>query len=398
MPEFRRHHLAFLSKRVKEERQFIQVLFGPRQVGKTTLVTQLLAQTKIPSLFLSADGVGAPNFSWIRQQWDLVRLEVQTKKLKQFIFVIDEIQKIDNWSEVVKQMWDQDTREGRPIKLILLGSSRLLLQDGLTESLAGRFETIYVEHWSYSEMAEAFGWDINQYIWFGGYPGANSLVRDEQRWKQYIADALIETSISKDILMLTRVDKPALMRRLFELGCAYSGQILSYTKMLGQLLDAGNTTTLAHYLQLLGGAGLISGLDKFSGDALRQRGSIPKFQVHNTALLSSRYPDTFKVVKKQPAIWGRFVESAIGAHLLNHSIAGGFILYYWRDGNNEVDFVIKKGNQIVALEVKGGLTQKAPGMQAFNKKYPQSKLILVGQGGLSVESFLKLNPIELFKW
>ena len=249
MPEFRRHHLAFLSKRVKEERQFIQVLFGPRQVGKTTLVTQLLAQTKIPSLFLSADGVGAPNFSWIRQQWDLVRLEVQTKKLKQFIFVIDEIQKIDNWSEVVKQMWDQDTREGRPIKLILLGSSRLLLQDGLTESLAGRFETIYVEHWSYSEMAEAFGWDINQYIWFGGYPGANSLVRDEQRWKQYIADALIETSISKDILMLTRVDKPALMRRLFELGCDYSGQILSYTKMLGQLLDAGNTTTLAHYLQ-----------------------------------------------------------------------------------------------------------------------------------------------------
>jgi predicted AAA+ superfamily ATPase len=215
--------------------------------------------------------------------WDSARLLLKASGATEFLLVIDEIQKIDNWSEVVKQQWDKDTRENTNIKVILLGSSRLLIQKGLSESLAGRFETLYLGHWPYPEMQEAFGWSIEQYVYFGGYPGSAMLINDEERWKNYIKDSLIETSISKDILMLTRIDKPALLKRLFELGCLYSGQILSYTKIIGQLQDAGNATTLANYLKLLSDCGLLGGLDKYAGDIIRKRGSSPKFQVYNVS-------------------------------------------------------------------------------------------------------------------
>src|SRR5690606_5687443 len=223
-----------------------------------------------------------------------------------------EIQKVSNWSETVKLLWDTDTREQRNIKVILLGPHRLLLQQAFTESLAVRFETSYLGHWSFGEMRDAFGWDASTYVWFGGYPGAAVLTGDEERWKRYVHDSLIETSISRDILMLTRVDKPALMKRLFELGCVYSGKIMAYSKMLGQLVDAGNTTTLAHYLDLLNTAGLLSGLEKFDQKLIRKRSSSPKFQVHNTALISAQRNEQFAEVRQVPDQWGHMVESAVG--------------------------------------------------------------------------------------
>lgn len=383
-----------LEKRLHEKRKFIQVLMGPRQVGKTTLITQLLERTKLPHHFVSADSVPNSNASWLVQQWELARFKCG-KKQTDFLLVIDEIQKLDNWSETVKNLWDEDTKLKNPIKVVLLGSSRLLLQQGLTESMAGRFETTYLGHWSYTEMKKAFNWSAEQYIYFGGYPGSAELIKDESRWKKYVADSLIETSISKDILMLTRVEKPALMRRLFELGCLHSGQILSYTKIVGQLTDAGNTTTMAHYLQLLNTAGLLGGIDKYS-DSIRQRGSSPKFQVHNTALISAQSHENFEETKQKPEYWGRLVESAIGAHLLNASLQENFELYYWRHRENEVDFVIKKGKKLIGLEVKTGNKENTSGMQAFQKEFKPSKLLLIGPKGLHWKEFLELNPIELF--
>jgi len=394
---YKRPQIFILKKRLETEpRRFIQVLYGPRQVGKTTLIQQFLEQTALVNHYTSADAVPAASGSWISQQWETARQKCLQNNQAKTVFVIDEIQKIENWSEQVKKEWDKDSKNSLPLHVVLLGSSRLLLQQGLTESLAGRFESTYLGHWSFEEMQDSFGFTTEQYAWFGGYPGAAVLSGDEQRWKQYVNDSLVETTVSKDILMMTRVDKPALMKRLFELGCEYSGQILSFNKILGQLQDAGNTTTLSHYLELLNTAGLLTGIQKFSPNTIRRRASSPKFQVHNTALISAQQYRSFDEVKNRPEIWGRWVESTIGAHLLNHSISGYFDLYYWRHGNNEVDFVLQKGNKVIGLEVKSGIQKNTSGMEAFNRQFQPHKMLLIGSEGIALDEFLKIDPQNLF--
>lgn len=393
---FERPLLEDLRKRMQERRRFIQVLMGPRQVGKTTLVTQLLKRLEVNHVFVSADAVPATNHLWLEQIWESARLKLSQEPGAEGILVIDEIQKISNWSEIVKKMWDEDTRAGRNLKVILLGSSRLLLQQGLSESLAGRFENSYLGHWSYNEMREAFGWTVEEFVWFGGYPGSSGLIDDEIRWKNYVTGALIESSISRDILMMTRVDKPALMKRLFELGCLYSGQILSFTKVQGQLQDAGNTTTLAHYLSLLDTAGLLAGIEKYAADVVRKRSSSPKFQVHNNALISAQSNALFHDIKKDALEWGRIVESAIGAHLINSAQASGFNVYYWRHRDEEVDFVLEQRGRVIALEVKSGRGRGTKGMKTFDEQFHPEKVLLVGRAGISWQEFLSIDPIDLF--
>jgi predicted AAA+ superfamily ATPase len=267
------------------------------------------------------------------------------------VLVLDEIQKIPGWSETVKCLWDEDTRAKRPLQVVLLGSAPLLIAQGLTESLAGCFEVIFLPHWSYAEMRAAFGWSIEEFVFYGGYLGAAPLIGEPARWARYILDSLIETSISRDVLLLTRVDKPVLLRRLFELACRYSGQVLSYTKMLGQLQDAG-TTTLAHYLELLAGAGMVCGLPKYAGDVARSRGSSPKLQVLNTALMTAACGYTLSDARAASEFWGRLVESAVGAHLAGAALCGDCRLHYWRDGNHEVDFIVQAGRRLTVIEVK----------------------------------------------
>jgi predicted AAA+ superfamily ATPase len=313
------------------------------------------------------------------------------------LLVLDEIQKIPHWTETVKSLWDEDSAHKLLLKVVLLGSSPLLIQKGITETLAGRFELIRIPHWSYPEMKEAFHFSLDRFLYFGGYPGAAPLIKDEQRWGNYVNDSLVETTVSRDIFMMSRVDKPALLRRLFELGCQYSGQILSFNKILGQLQDAGNTTTLSHYLELLTAAGMLMGLQKYTPKKVRQRASSPKFQVLNTALISAQAGQNYKDAKRHFEFWGRLVESAVGAHLVNESINTGMEIFYWREGNKEVDFVLKKDNKIAALEVKSGKKETAlPGIDEFSKKYDTHKKYLIGRGGLELEDFFMLSPADLF--
>ena len=241
-------------RRLREPRRFIQVLAGSRQVGKTTLAGQAAERSGLPTRHVSADEPTLRDTHWIQQQWEAARRLADDAGAEGALLVLDEVLKVTGWSEAVKHLWDADTRNGRLLKVVLLGSAPLLVERGLGESLAGRFEMLRLPHWRLAEMCEAFGWSLEQYLFYGGYPGAAPLIRQPGRWMRYVRDSLIEPILSRDVLLLSRVDKPALLRRLLELGCAYSGQILSYTKMLGQLQDAGNTTTLAHYLDLLSGA------------------------------------------------------------------------------------------------------------------------------------------------
>jgi predicted AAA+ superfamily ATPase len=372
------------------------MITGPRQVGKTTLVQQVLKETQTPSMYVSADGVINIGPEWIEQQWNNARLKLKTNNFSELIFVIDEVQKIPDWSEMVKANWDSDMLNGLEIKLVLLGSSRLLIQKGLTESLAGRFEVIYLGHWNFQEMNSAFGFTGEQFVWFGGYPGAADLINDEQRWNDYIVNSLVETTISRDILLMENINKPALLRNLFELGCSYSSQILSFTKILGQLQYAGNTTTLSHYLHLLDSAGLLSGLQKFSKGKITKRSSSPKFQVQNTAFYSALSDYQFSEVLENTENWGRHVESAIGAHLLNAARANNLELSYWREGNFEVDFVLQHKNKIIGIEVKIGSAKFTKGMQKFKSLYKPHKIYLISNDGLTWKELLEINPVDLF--
>ena len=393
---FRRHKFSLLRQRLEEPRRFLQVLVGPRQVGKTTLARQLMDDLDLPSHYATADEPGLKGLGWLEQQWEVGRsLALPGKGEKRpALLVLDEIQKIPDWSETIKRLWDEDSAKGLPLRVLLLGSSALLVQRGLSESLAGRFEVIRLMHWLYAEMREAFGIDLESYLTFGGYPGAVSLINEPERWTRYILDSLIEPAISRDVLLMTRVDKPALLRRLFELGCAWSGRVLSYQKLLGQLQDAGNTTTLAHYLNLLETAGLMAGLQKYAGQKVRRRASSPKFLALNTALMTALSGASLqKRVEGEEDFRGRLVETAVGAYLYNSFVGTDVKLFYWSARNAELDFVLSQGDKLVAIEVKSGTRQRPlPGLAAFCREYHVAKKLLVGGDGLPLEEFLLTLP------
>ena len=388
---YQRKQFSVLCDRIAESRRFIQVIAGPRQVGKSTLVKQVVKTLTIPYTIETADAIDSNDAQWISDVWESVRQQMIFRGQKEHLLVIDEIHKITNWSEKVKREWDSDTFADRNIKVVLLGSSRLLLKKGLTESLMGRFELIRMSHWSFREMHEAFGWDINRYIYFGGYPGGATLVNNERRWRQYVTDSIIGPSIDKDVILTSTIYKPALMRNLFELGCAYSGEELSLNKVLGQLQDAGNVTTLSNYLTILDECNLLTGLQKFARDKARKYNSVPKFQVYNSALLSSLNGKSYEQAFTDSKLWGRWVETAIGSYLINHADEIGYKLYYWREASNEVDYILELRGETIAIEVKSGRRTTNKGLGIFRERFNPRYAIVVGSGGIPVEEFLQID-------
>lgn len=376
---------------------FIQVIMGPRQIGKSTVIKQALDAINKPFLFYSADTIPSTSSTWISDCWNNARLQMRTQEQDEMILVIDEIQKLKNWSEYVKKEWDADSLNHVNIKVALLGSSRVLLEKGLAESLMGRYEEIRMSHWSYPEMKEAFGMTLEQYIYYGGYPGAAMLISDEDRWRNYVSGAIIDATINKDILMDSPIGKPALLRQTFELSVAYSGKILSLTKMLGTLQDAGNTVTLAGYLNLLGDSGLVTGLQKFSMDVARKRASIPKYQVYNNALLSTQLGLTYQEAINDSKQWGQFFESAIGAYIVSEAFIHRFEVFYWRDGNDEVDFILKKNQKVIAVEVKSNNESHTTGLDRFRDQHHPLASIIVGEKGILPETFLSMDLRKLFE-
>ena len=393
---YKRAEYQTIKSRLEERRKFIQVVMGPRQVGKSTVVKQVLGDLDTPYQLFSADNVPASNTAWVSNCWAAVRSLKSSKGLDTIILVIDEIQKIQNWSEVVKKEWDDDTFHDRDIKVLLLGSSRVLLEKGLSESLGGRFEEIRMSHWSYPEMRDCFGFSLDQYLFYGGYPGAAELISDPDRWEQYIQAAIIDATINKDILMNTPISKPALLKQTFELGAAYSGELLSLNKMLGSLQDAGNTVTLAGYINLLDESGLLCGLQKYSIDSARRKSSIPKLQVYNNALKMVYNPHTFDQAILDRAEWGRIFESGIGSYLVSQAFVHRFEVFYWRERNDEVDFILRKKGCVIAIEVKSNAEKRTAGLDRFRETFNPQSAFIVGDGGMSAEDFLTMDLRQLF--
>ena len=393
--EYKRPQFAEVLERMNEPRKFIQVLAGPRQVGKSTLIDQVLEECTLPHYLYNADGVDENDTDWIRRVWESARIQMDTRQQTEAILVIDEIQKIKRWSEIVKREWDADTRNRRQLKLFLLGSSRLMLRKGLTESLAGRFELIRLGHWTLQEMEDAFGLTLDEWIYYGGYPGSASLIKDMRRWRKYIKESLVAPAIEKAIIMTSNIYKPALMKQLFELGCSYSAELLSLTKALGQLQDAGNVTTLSSYLNILNQCNLLAGLQKYANDDARRYQSVPKFQVYNNALLTAYRGTTYDKDRIDPQIWGRWVESAVGGYLLGDAEDGGYKVYYWRERSDEVDYIVASQGTAIALEVKSGRRGMNSGLPKFCENFHPRRALVIGTDGIPFKEFFHMKIEDL---
>ncbi len=414
--EFRRAQVATIVQRLSEPPERLVAVFGPRQTGKTTAVREALSILDRDHRFEAVDDPGPPaaprpfesgvgdtahyqrqrGRRWLEEVWAESRWRAWDSS-QGFVLVLDEIQKIDGWSETVKGLWDADRADGCPLHVVILGSAPLLMQAGLNESLAGRFEPIRFTHWSFAEMSEAFDFDLERYVFFGGYPGAASRIEDFERWTAYVRGALIEPNIERDVLSMTRVDKPALLKRLFYLGALYSGQVVSYTKLVGQLQDAGNTTTLTRYLDLLSQAGLLAGFSKHTERPVSAKASTPKLNVLNTALMAVASGYTFDEARSDRSFWGRMVESTVGAHLAN-TASPSTTVKYWRDGHYEVDFVLHRGPHAVGIEVKSGSEPAtAAGLAEFERRFQPRQIVVVGESGVPLHEFLALPADHWFE-
>jgi len=392
MNNFERPLVKLLVKEFEKKQPVFQVLTGPRQVGKTTIAHQVMEKMPFPCIYASADSPLPPGAEWIETQWR--RAEVEANRSRGPVFlVLDEVQKVRGWSESLKSVWDAGRRSPRDIRLLILGSSALMIQEGLSESLSGRFFLHRCSHWTFQECVDAFGWSLPQWLYFGGYPGAATYCEEERKWKRYVADSLIETVLARDVLQLQKITKPTLLRHLFALAATFPSQILSYNKMLGQLHDAGNTTTLAHYLKLLETAFLISGLELFSRGSVRKRGSSPKLLLWNNALINALSNRSFDESISDTVWWGRIVENAVGAHFVNNLYQFDYSITYWRHGINEVDFVISRGMEIFAIEVKSGRSGKVSSLEAFRACYRNAKPIIIGGNGIPLKDFFS-RPAE----
>lgn len=389
---YRRDISIVLESRLKEPRKFMQVVVGPRQTGKTTAINQAVQTLGIPTRYVSADGLSMRGTDWIELEW--MQARTLSSENKTAVLIIDEIQKVKQWSEAVKRLWDEDSWNNTPLMVVLSGSSSLLFQKGLSESLAGRYEVIRSTHWNLSEMRAAFGYSMEDYLDFGGYPGSAFLKDHSDRWKTYMRDSIIESTISRDVLQMEDVRKPVLLRRLFELGVQYSSQEISYRNLLGQLDDKGNTATIAHYLDLLSAAGMISGLQKYEPKLLTTRKSSPRLLAHDTSLMTASWEGE-RPLLEDPVSRGHLVETAVGATLLARGIKEGFDLFWWRDGSYEVDFVVRKGKALYAIEVKSGKVGKTKGLAEFCSRFPAAKPLVIGDVNTSLENFL-LGEVPLF--
>ena len=417
----RPQHKILIEKLSKPPRDLI-IITGPRQVGKTTLVHDVinnhlhLPDGVAPPIYKSLDEpvtitgsdsgdtsssiVQSPDLRWLVGVWEEARIEAQRPdRSVPHVLVLDEIQNLNQWHTHIKGLWDTDRLNKVPLHVILLGSSPLLVDEGLSK-LNGRFRRILLNHWTYSEIKAAFGMNLHEYLFYGGYPRVGEYKIDQEldEWLPYVKDSLIDPTVEKDVLMMHKVEKPALLSQLFELGCLYSGQIVSYSKLVGGLDEANNQNTLADYLKLLGNAGLLKGLHRYARGHARKRKSPPKLQVLNTALMSAMHDYSYQEAQDDTAHWGRLVESAVGAHLHN-SGDSHTRLYYWRENGHEVDFVVERNQRSLAIEVKS--TDKPAsmkGLDAFSKRFPEAGRLIVGSTGVPLEEFLQSGLDDWFSW
>ncbi len=355
----------------------IQLLAGPRQVGKTTLLLELAERHGKVAIYAAADGPEAALPGFWERLWS--RAEGTASTEGRALVLLDEAHVLHDWAGHLKREWDRLRRGKLPVQVVATGSSALRLAHGSRESLAGRFERITLTHWSASSLAEVFGVPPTEackiLVEMGSYPGAFEFRKDSPRWSAYVRDAILEPAVGRDILALAAVRKPALLRQVFGVAASAPTQILSLQKIQGQLQDRGALETIAHYLALLEEAFLVATLQKHSTRPARQRSAPPKVVPLNNALLAVMDPRGIPDRTREPERWGVWVENACLAHAWN----AGQRVNYWREEPLEVDGVLEGGWGAWAIEVKTGRISASDlkGLGEFVRRHPKFRPLIV---------------------
>lgn len=372
------NYIEILPKRFESKQPLLQVILGPRQVGKTTTVLKLInEQYAERGMYVSADQVFNADAQWLRTCW----LEAQAGKK---ILFIDEIQKSHNWAEAIKALYDESKRIKKLFPCVLLGSSSLEIQKGLTESLTGRFQLIRAHHWNYQESKKGYDLSFEKYLSYGGYPGSYQFI-DSADWADYVKNSIISTAVEKDILQFRSVKNPALFKQAFDILVSYPAQEISYNKLLGQLQDRGNVELIKYYISLFEGAFLIKTLEKYSPKTIKRKSSSPKILPLAPCMPSLQWGGEHTSAEK-----GRIFELIVGCQL----VRTGEELFYWREGNAEVDFVLKQGKNVWAIEVKSGRKKSDKGLQQFKKNFPSARTAMITE-----ENYFEFenDPLEFLK-
>ena len=358
----------------------VQVLTGPRQVGKTTLLLELAKHWGKRALYIAADTPEASLPGWWEQQWQRAEQLAQDRGA---VLLIDEIQYLAHWSRLLKAGIDRLRRERIALHVVVSGSSSLHIGKGARETMAGRFERLQLLHWSAAELAERFGVSaakaVEQAVQYGSYPGAVSLLSNVNRWRDYVRHSIMEPAVGRDLMMLETIRRPALLRQVFALCTGHPSEIISLQKLCGQLTDKGSLETVAHYLHVLEEAYLVAAIPKYSEKALRQRSAPPKLVVLSNAFLASTSNRPPPQSDTEPERWGRWVENACLAHAWN----AGQQVCYWRAEPYEVDMVLNGAWGRWAIEVKSGPygLNDLTGLLEFCRRHRQfSPVVLFNSG------------------
>jgi predicted AAA+ superfamily ATPase len=358
----------------------IQLLTGPRQVGKTTLLLDLAEHLGEAAHYVAADDpqAGLPGF------WERVWTEAETRASRGGgALFIDEIQHIADWAARIKAQYDRLRRRKIRLHVVATGSSALRLGAGSRESLAGRFERLTLTHWSALTLMERFKLAPSAStlltVRLGSYPGSLQFQNDIPRWRAYVRDSIIEPAIGKDVLALGVVRRPGLLRQIFAVAISMPAQIVSLQKLQGQLHDRGALETVAHYLALLEEAYLVAPLRKFGAREHRQRAAPPKLVALNNALPSALHPQGPPDPSREPARFGSWVENACLAFAWN----SGQRVTYWREEPLEVDGIIDGSWGAWAVEVKTGAfdSSQLRGLLEFCRRHPRYRPLVVTAPG-----------------
>jgi predicted AAA+ superfamily ATPase len=355
----------------------IQLLTGPRQVGKTTILLELAGEFGERAIYRAADveEIAAPG--WWAIQWDRAMRLARTGPT---LLLVDEIQTLPNWARRVKVAFDEVARERLPLQIVISGSAALSMTRGARNELAGRFELLTLRHWTAQDLIQAFGLTDDEaaevYVRFGAFPGELDRRMDYPRWREYILHAIIDPALNRDLLMLEPIQKPALLRQINSLAAAYPGEIISLQKLAAQLLEKGAPATIAHYLTVLEEAFLLAALHKYSDRELRLRASPPKLVPLSNAFLTAYADSVPPTTATDPVRWGRWLETACTAHAVNT----GCRVAYWREEPYEVDLIVAGERGKWAIEIKSGsyAIQDLTGLSTFHLRHPDFRPLVVG--------------------